>query len=312
MFPITVLAPLAVDTQPPALTTFVGGPVVTSPPQVKSNHPVAPVTWTLGTGTLPPGTTLAADGSLSGTATQASTAGSPFTLALNGVDASTAKDPVVGGAAVSVTVQPAMTLPVQTAMGFRVGTNQSASVVAGHESARCRRLRAEGNIARGPDVPTRSGRVSGTPTTAGTATVTVTATDSASKITPTAANQTASQPLAVNVLGALTLTPPIMSAVVAHVGSTVSVTLPTVGNSPVAPAPGWTAHLRVPLPSPVTLTSTGTVSLRRYGPARLGGRATTRSPSPTRTPRAPPAHVAFTLSVRGPLSIDAAWAPSPT
>ena len=299
VFPITVLAPLAVDVQPPALTTFVGGPIATAAPVVSSNNPVAPVTWTQGSGTLPPGSKLAPDGSLSGTATQASPAGAPFVLTLSGVDASTNKDPVTGGATVSVTVQPAMMLPAQPALSFRTNTAQSTAVTAVLNS-----LGGVGYALRGT-LPANltmdgSGNVYGTPTTTGSATVTLTATDAASTVAPTAANQTASQPLTVSVLGPLTLTPPTMSTVVAHVGSTVSIALPAVGNSPVTPGT-WTLSSGS-LPAPLALTSNAISSASAVLPAEAAGDyplTLTYTDGVGAT-----ASTGFTLSVRGPLSVD--------
>ncbi len=264
VFNIDVLPPLQVDVPSPALTTYVGGPIATTAPQVTSNHPVAPVVWSLSGNNPIPGTTFKADGTFTGTASSSSPPGTPFTATLLGADSSTGKDPVVGGATVSVAVQPAMTLPAQTPLSFRVNLKQALPFVPAASPLGTVTYAIKGAMPGGPGALALDGQgdVAGMPTAAGAATtVTLVATDSASTVTPGASNQAASAPLAVTVLPALTLAT--MSDLTAHVGSTLAIAAPAVSNSPTQPL---TWSLSGTLPSPAWINAmTGNVRVTNAG-----------------------------------------------
>ncbi|MGC2112358.1 MAG: Ig domain-containing protein [Candidatus Korobacteraceae bacterium] len=155
---------------------------------------VQPYTWTLTTGTLPPGLSLASNGVISGMPSVVSGVTYPntynFTVKVTDSQTPTA---AVNTFITAITVNPALSLTPATLMPGTVNTGYSATVAATGGLTPYSYTLASGSLPDGLTLTTTTpqngpaiGTISGTPTTAGTFIFTIEATDAVSE-TATAA-----------------------------------------------------------------------------------------------------------------------------
>ena len=172
-----------------AYTVTIAGPTITVAPvslpapvvgvaysqAVSASGGTAPYSYAVVAGALPPGLTLSAAGTLSGTPTAAG----PFTFSVQATDSTTGTGaPFTGARAYSVTIAvPTITIAPSTLPNPTVGTAYSQTVTASGGLAAYSYAVTAGTLPAGLALNTTTGAVSGTPTTAGAASFTITATD---------------------------------------------------------------------------------------------------------------------------------------
>lgn len=140
---------------------------------------VAPYTWAVTSGSLPPGLTLDAfSGTLSGTPTAAGT----YTFAVTATDSSAAAQ--AGTASFTVTIAPAPAPPAlavtDTVTSGAVGAAYDAALLPAGGTGPYSYAVTSGSLPAGLTLDPSVGTITGTPTTAGTSTATITVTDSSS------------------------------------------------------------------------------------------------------------------------------------
>ncbi|WP_236585435.1 putative Ig domain-containing protein [Dyella sp. EPa41] len=209
----------------------------------------SPYSYAIATGSLPPGITLASNGTLSGTPT----AGGTYNFTVTATDSSGGTGPFSATSApLTLAVNaPTITLAPATLVPPTVGTAYAQNVSASGGTAGYS-YAVTGALPAGITV-SNTGAISGTPTSAGTYTFIVTATDSSTGSGP----YTGSHAYTVTVNApALTLTPSSGGTANATAGSPVSATF-AAGNGT---SPYTYVISAGALPAGVTLSSTGTLS----------------------------------------------------
>lgn len=131
----------------------------------------APVTWTKESGNLPPGVSLASDGTLSGTPTTAGTYSAVFRV----TDA--AAQTAVSGTLTINTYQPLLAVSTPSLTQGQVGTPYSVALSASGGSGGYSWTVASGSLPQGVSLSS-NGTISGTPQTAGSYTASFQVTDS--------------------------------------------------------------------------------------------------------------------------------------
>jgi hypothetical protein len=154
----------------------------------------APYTWSVASGALPPGLSLASNGQISGTPTTAGQ--SNFSVKV--VDSSASPQTASGSFTITV-VSSSSALAIQTSAlaGGTVGASYSASLQASGGTTPYSWSIASGQLPPGLSLAA-SGQISGTPSTSGSYSFTVKVTDSSSPV------QTATAPLSITVAAAPT------------------------------------------------------------------------------------------------------------
>jgi len=210
----------------------------------------SPYTYTIASGSLPAGLTLASNGTLSGTPT----AGGTFNFTVTATDSSTGGGPfsATSGALTLTVNTPTITIAPASLTNPSVGTAYSQSVTASGGTPSYTYAVTAGALPAGLTLSS-SGAISGTPTASGTYNITITATDSSTGTGP----YTGSNAYTVTVNGpALTLTPSSGTTFNGTAGSPVSATFTAgSGTSPYTYVISTGA-----LPAGVTLSPTGTLS----------------------------------------------------
>ena len=173
----------------------------------------APYTWSISTGTLPPGLQVDSFGRITGTPTTNGVY--QFTVQVSDVGKRTATQ------ALSITIGPGLTITTSSLPSGAAGVAYSQTLAASGGQPPYVWALASGALPAGLQLDASSGTISGTPAAAGTFPFTVSATD--------AAKQTAQKPLTIVVTDALTITTGNLSATV---GVSFSQTLAATGGTP--------------------------------------------------------------------------------
>jgi len=173
---------------------------------ITADGSIAPYSFAVTSGTLPPGLTLAPGGALSGTPTLSGTWG--FTI--TATDATAAPGPYTGARAYSITVERvSLVLPPTTLPDGATDVAYSAQIApATGGVAPYRYVVTSGELPYGLAL-SASGAITGTPTTANLFSFVVTATDSDGGVGP----QVVQQSYSINIVN----TPPVVGAVTANV-----------------------------------------------------------------------------------------------
>jgi len=203
----------------------------------------SPYTWSMTSGTLPPGMTLSSAGVLSGTPT--SNTGSPFSFTV------TVKDSLNSStsAPFQITIAGALSITTSTLPDGIMGTPYSTSLTAGGGLSPYTWSVSSGSLPAGLTLNTSTGAITGTPTTATSGPVAVgfTVKDSI--------NATANKSLNITILSLLSVTTTTLPNGVLSV-SYGPASLAAVGG---APPYTWTLNTGS-LPAGLTLTSAGSIS----------------------------------------------------
>ncbi len=200
--------------------------------------------WTVTTGTLPAGLSLAAStGVISGTPTTAGT--SSFSVTVKDSTGTTSSPQ-----ALSITIVAGVTITTTTVPSGSVGTAYSATLAAtGGTPPYSSWTVSSGTLPAGLSLAASSGVISGTPTTGGTSSFSVTVKDSAGNTSP-------AQALSITIGTPLTITTTTLPA--GGIGIAYNQTLAATGGTP--PYSNWTVTSGA-LPPGLTLTaSSGAIS----------------------------------------------------
>ncbi len=185
-FTITVAIGLTISTQ----ATLPGGTVnVVYSEQLQASGGTGPYTWSVPTGTPPPGVTLRADGNLTGLPTAAGTY--TFTAEVTDSLKHTAAE------LMSLTIAPALSITTTALPGGAVGAAYSQAVMATGGTAPYTWTISSGTLPGGLSL-SAAGAITGTPTAAGTLTFTVKVTDSV--------GATSTKSLSITITSGLTIT----------------------------------------------------------------------------------------------------------
>ena len=168
--------------------TLPNGTVATAYSQtLTASGGIAPYAFSITAGALPPGLTLSAAGTLSGTPT----AGGSFNFTVTGTDSSPFPGPFAGSRAYTVVIAaPTISLPATTLAGGTLGSAYSASITpaSGGTSPYAYAVTA-GALPGGLTLNAATGAITGTPGALGTFSFSITATDSSTGTGPYTATQ---------------------------------------------------------------------------------------------------------------------------
>jgi hypothetical protein len=176
---------IAAPAIPVAPTTLTDGNVgVAYNAQFSASGALAPFTFSINSGALPPGVSLAGSGALNGTPTADGT----FNFVVKAADASASPGPYSGTQAVSLTIGPPTIVVTQSALpAADVGVAYNQSLAASGGSAPYTFAVTAGALPPGMTL-SPSGVIGGSATVQGPATFTVTATDSSTGTGPFSAS----------------------------------------------------------------------------------------------------------------------------
>lgn len=201
-------------------------------------------TFALTAGALPPGLTLASDGTLSG----APTASGTFNFTISATDSSTGTGPYTSSTTCTLTIgAPTIVLSPTTLPATTVGIAYNQSVSASGGTTPYTYAITAGALPAGLTLSSSTGAITGTPTAGGTSNFTVTATDANSFTAAQAYTFTTGQPT-------ITLAPATLPG--AAIGAAYSGTITASGGT----APYTYAVSAGALPAGMTLSSTGVIS----------------------------------------------------
>lgn len=210
---------------------------------------IAPYSYAIASGSLPPGITLASNGTLSGTPS----AGGNFNFTVTVTDSSGGSGPVsaTSGPVLLTVSAPTITINPPTLPTASAGIVYNQNLAAAGGSGTYTYAITAGTLPAGISLSS-AGVISGTPTAAGSFPLTITATDSSTGSGP----YTGSQPYTLNVSApSLTLTPP-AGSLSGTAGAPLNVTFSAGSGT----APYIFEISAGALPNGVTLSSTGTLS----------------------------------------------------
>ncbi len=198
------IAPPTIELTPVTLPNATFG--VAYSQTITADGSIAPYSFAVTSGSLPPGLTLTSGGTLAGTPTL----GGPRTFTITATDATAAPGPYAGARAYTLTVDvPALVLPATTLPDGATDTAYSAQInPATGGVAPYTYVVTSGELPYGLTM-SASGAITGTPTTANLFGFVVTATDSNSGTGPSVVQQSYS----INIVN----TPPVVSSVTASV-----------------------------------------------------------------------------------------------
>lgn len=205
-------------------------------------------TFSLLAGSLPPGLTLATDGTISGTPT----GGGTYNFTVTATDSSGGAGPYAGSAAFAITIgAPTITVNPATMPSFQIGADGARTVTASGGVGPYTFSVTTGALPAGVSLAA-DGQITGTPTSAGAFNFTITATDSTTGAGP----YTGSRAYTVNVTApALTMTPSSLTGM--SVGSPFTASITAGG----ATAPfSYFLYGGTVLPPGLSLASDGTIT----------------------------------------------------
>lgn len=211
---------------------------------------IAPISWTVTLGSLPPGLTLSSGGLISGTPTTAT--GSPFNFTVQAADSGTPQQTATQALSISIATAPLSVATTGLPNGVQ-GQAYSATLQSAGGNPPVTWSISAGSLPSWASLNTSTGAITGTPNATGTTTFTVKATDST---TPTA--QTATKSLSITVVNALSITTSSLPA--GTVGSSYNTTVAaTGGTTPYTWS--WAAQGGSSLPPGLSISSsTGVIS----------------------------------------------------
>ncbi|HET7150065.1 MAG TPA: putative Ig domain-containing protein [Candidatus Acidoferrum sp.] len=212
---------------------------------------IAPITWSITLGSLPPGLTLnASTGVISGTPTTAT--GSPFNFTVQAADSGTPQQTATQALSISIATAPLSVATTGLPNGIQ-GQAYSATLQSAGGNPPVTWSISAGSLPSWASLNTSTGAITGTPNATGTTTFTAKATDST---TPTA--QTATKSLSITVVNALSITTSSLPA--GTVGSPYNTTVAaTGGTTPYTWS--WAAQGGSSLPPGLSISSsTGVIS----------------------------------------------------
>ena len=240
-------------------TTLPGGAAVGSAysTTITASGGVSPYTFSVSSGALPAGLTLAPGGTISGTPT----AGGTFNFTVRATDASGAPGPFSGTQPYSLTVAaPTITLPATTLANGTMGAAYSAALnpASGGTSPYTYAVTA-GALPPGITLSASTGTLSGTPTAAGNFNFAVTATDNS---TGTGAPySSAPRGYALTIVNIPPVANPV-SATVGYNSGANPITLNTTGGTPTSVAIGTAAANGTAIASGTSITYQPNTSFR--------------------------------------------------
>lgn len=212
---------------------------------------IAPITWSVTLGSLPPGLTLTSStGVISGTPTTAT--GSPFNFTVQAADSGTPQQTATQALSISIATAPLSVATTGLPNGIQ-GQAYSATLQSAGGNPPVTWSISVGSLPSWASLNTSTGAITGTPNATGTTSFTVKATDST---TPTA--QTATKALSITVVNALSITTTSLPA--GTVGSPYNTTVAaTGGTTPYTWS--WAAQAGSSLPPGLSInSSTGVIS----------------------------------------------------
>jgi hypothetical protein len=243
----------------------------------------SPYSWTLTTGSLPPGLSLATAGSIYGTPTTAGT----YNFTVQVADTSTPTRTATGS--LSITVGAALTIPTAALPSGMLTASYSEALAATGGTSPYTWSIASGALPAGLSLST-AGVITGTPTASGLFSFVVQATDSTA---PSA--QTATRALTLNVLATLSITTPALPSGLET--TPYSQTLAATGGTP---AYSWSV-LSGALPAGLSLSAVGVFS---GTPTAAGDFHFTVQAADSTTPTQLTATQAFSLTIGPRLAIS--------
>lgn len=205
-------------------------------------------TFTVLAGSLPPGLTLASDGTISGTPT----GGGTYNFTVTATDSSGGAGPYAGSASFAITIgAPTITVNPTTMPNFQIGASGARTVTASGGVGPYTFAVTAGALPAGVSLAA-DGQITGTPTSAGAFNFTITATDSTTGSGP----YTGSRAYSVNVTSpALTMTPSSLTGM--SVGSPFTASITAGGGT--APF-SYFMYGGTALPPGLSLASDGTIT----------------------------------------------------
>ena len=205
----------------------------------------APYTWSVASGSLPPGLSLSSGGAISGTPTTAT--GSPFSFSVTVKDSTGSTSPAQP---LSIAIIAGVTITTSSLPNGTVGVAYSQALAASGGTAPYSNWTvSSGSLPAGLSLNSSTGSISGTPTTAGSPSFSVTVKDSVGNTSPAKA-------LSITIVAPLTITTASLPG--GTVGVPYSQTLAASGGAP--PYSNWTVTSGS-LPPGLTLTAaTGVIS----------------------------------------------------
>jgi hypothetical protein len=195
-FTITINPVLAITT-----TSLASGTVGTaySQPVNTNGGGIAPITWSVTIGSLPPGLTISSStGVISGTPTTAT--GSPFNFTVQVADSGTPQQTSSQALSISIATAP-LSITTTSLPNAVVGQMYSTTLASAGGNPPVTWAVSTGSLPSWATLNASTGAITGTPNVTGTTNFTVKATDST---TPTA--QTATKALSITVVSALSIT----------------------------------------------------------------------------------------------------------
>ncbi|NKJ23375.1 putative Ig domain-containing protein [Dyella sp. SG609] len=262
----------------------------------------APYSYTIASGSLPAGITLASNGTLSGTPT----AGGTFNFTVTATDSSTGTGPfsATSGALTLTVNAPSITLAPASLPNATVAGSYSQNVTASGGTSAYTYAVTAGSLPPGLSLSS-SGAITGTPTGAGAYNLTITATDSSTGTGPYTGSS--AYTLTVNA-PTLTLTPSTGTTINGTAGVAVSGSFTAANGT----SPYTYAITSGALPPGVTLSSTGTLS---GTPTAAGNFNFTVQATDSSTGTSAPFHVSgsYTLAIVAPtITLSPGSLPAPS
>jgi hypothetical protein len=195
-FTVTITPKLAINTT--SLPSGIVGTAYSQPLQT-NNGGIAPITWSVTAGALPPGLSLAlGTGVISGTPTSAT--GSPFSFTVQAADSGTPKQTATQALSISIATAPLSVVTTGLPNGVVGQSYSNAQLQSAGGNPPVTWSISSGSLPAWATLTPSTGAITGTPNATGTTSFTVKATDSSTPV------QTATKALSITVVAALSIT----------------------------------------------------------------------------------------------------------